>query len=704
MTRISHIKLSMIAGATCAILASASHAAPLPQVSDNLPPQALKNVPEGKLKQTLQRVPQQARDRALQRLADLGIPTVDQRFMDADSSGELFYIEEGLVEDVEEAAEVTAELSSSDSVLPAVDVFKLHTNPNSTNKIFLDFDGGLISGKAWGGGATYDTQPFDLDGNPTDFNDAERARIHEIWTRIADDFAAFDVDITTEAPESMGPNTGWLLFTKDADKNGKAMPSQGAGGVAYIGVWGRSSYTYYQPALVYYNRLGGGAATFMAEAGSHEMGHNFGLGHDGDSTTSYYRGTGADNDPSSWAPIMGVGYYKNVTQWSNGDYPDANQLQDDIAILQSQLGGSSDTSGNAENPVALVIDEQGQFRATNREVDPGALIAANKGSIQVADSDWFQFSAGTGPLTINATPAWDAFTRSARRGGNLDIGLRLYDAQGTLLVEYADSYETSASISTTVAEGLYVLEVFGTDSVYASDYGSQGHYYLQGEITLGSADTTPPDPNPMEFAQQPEATSAYSIAMASVVATDDRQGIVSYQFTCTYGDACVSSDWQTETTFTAIGLSASSEYCFTVSARDLAGNVTEPSAEMCATTNDAPVELTAPVAPSGLTVTDGQDGTAILSWTDNSDNETTFEIEREKEFKVGRYKFTQLVASLAENTESFTDSSGTGSYIYRVRAVNSAGSSDWTSWSEVTVTSGSTDGVNKPCRGKQCSL
>lgn len=698
----SHLTLSVLAGCMSAFVATASFAKPLPQLSENLPPQALKDVPEGKLKQALIGMPQAARDRALRRLSALGIPAVDQRFMNADNSGELFYVEEGLVAD---AALASDESPATAMVLPDIDVLKLHSNPLADNTIFLDFDGGAFSGRAWGAGAYYDTQPFDLDGNPTSFNDTERARIHEIWTRIADDFAAFNVNVTTEAPDEFGPNTGWLLFTKDRDKNGNAMPSQGAGGVAYIGVWGRSNYTYYQPALVYYNQLGGGVATYMAEAGSHEMGHNFGLAHDGTSTTSYFRGLGRDSDPSSWAPIMGVGYNKNVTQWSKGDYPDANQRQDDIAILRAQLGASADTSGAIDSPVALVIDDDGNFSATNREIDPGNVSNHNKGSIQVADTDWFQFTAGTGTLSITATPAWHAFTRTGRRGSNLDIGLRLYDAQGTLLVESADSYETSTTLSTSVSEGLYVLEVYGSDGLYATDYGSQGHYYLDGQITVSAADTMPPDPNPMQFAVEPYSSSATEIAMESVVATDDRGGVVSYLFSCTYGDVgCENSEWQTETAFTASGLSPSSEYCFTVSARDLAGNVTEASAEMCTITQDLPPETTVPEAPGELVVTDGQDGTALLSWIDYSDDETSFEIEREKQFNVSRFRATTIVATLGENTQAYVDASGKGTYRYRVRALNSAGSSDWTAWSDEVVVTNDNDNNNglKPCRGNKC--
>ncbi len=70
-----------------------------------------------------------------------------------------------------------------------------------------------------------------------------------------------------------------------------------------------------------------------AEAASHEAGHTLGLGHDGanGTQTEYYGGQGSGN--TGWAPIMGVGYDQTVTQWSKGEYANANNTQDDLAII-----------------------------------------------------------------------------------------------------------------------------------------------------------------------------------------------------------------------------------------------------------------------------------------------------------------------------------------------------------------------------------
>ena len=82
-----------------------------------------------------------------------------------------------------------------------------------------------------------------------------------------------------------------------------------------------------------------------------------------------------------------------------------------------------------------------------------------------------------------------------------------------------------------------------------------------------------------------------------------------------------------------------------------------------------------PAAPSALTATSGGKGSASLSWTDNSNNEESFAIERSTSMSGG---FIQ-VATVAANVRTYIDNTlfRKTTYYYRVRAVNSGGKSGY---------------------------
>jgi hypothetical protein len=85
-----------------------------------------------------------------------------------------------------------------------------------------------------------------------------------------------------------------------------------------------------------------------------------------------------------------------------------------------------------------------------------------------------------------------------------------------------------------------------------------------------------------------------------------------------------------------------------------------------------------PVPPSGLTVANSGDGTAVLEWQDNSTNEVRFEIQRAPAFSTG--------ISVGSNVTTYSDPAGPGTFSYRVRAVNVSGASVFTPWVQVTIT------------------
>ncbi len=452
-------------------------------------PISMQLLPAGPLKTSLEALPQDARNRALEWMGRLSLNQSDLDYLRVDAHGGVYFADTFLP-DPELVNEQQADEAAVLPAINAADTFVLHSRPGAPNVVYLDFDGHTITGTAWN--SSNDplvAKPYDIDGNPNSFSSEERARIGEIWHRVAEDYAPFDIDVTTEEPASFGPHVGRILITEDVDANGKHMPAKGAGGVAYVDVFGRSNYSHYSPALVYFNNLGHGGATYVAEAASHEFGHNQGLSHDGTSSHSYYTGHGSGK--VSWAPIMGAGYYKNVTQWSKGEYPDANRTEDDIAIIAAKLGYRADDHGDSMGTATpLSVDASGNIVASNPETDPHNSHPGNKGIIGDRDDvDMFYLDAAAGPLSLTVTPAWDAFTRSNRRGANLDVEAVLLDSNGSVVASAEPADETDASISVNVSGGRYYLQIDGVGNGASpgySDYGSIGQYFINGSLTLST--------------------------------------------------------------------------------------------------------------------------------------------------------------------------------------------------------------------------
>lgn len=96
-----------------------------------------------------------------------------------------------------------------------------------------------------------------------------------------------------------------------------------------------------------------------------------------------------------------------------------------------------------------------------------------------------------------------------------------------------------------------------------------------------------------------------------------------------------------------------------------------------------PPVVTLPAAPTMLGASAASTDEINLSWSDNSDNEAHFEIERcDGKGKCQRF---EAVGQAGTNETSFMDQGLTAAtnYSYRVRAVNSAGSSAFSNTAKV---------------------
>ena len=392
----------------------------------------------------------------------------DLHVLSTDGFGNPFYTEPSVSQ---AAAGGGAAAAAGDDTLwqgyDLAETFSLHSKSDANHVIYLDFDGHVTSGTYWNdafaGGDDIVTTSWSSDADDTSLSDSEKAMIQRIWARVSEDYAPFDVDVTTEEPPLAD-----LMKSGDVDTKWGSRVVIGpntwfspAGGVAYVGSFNWSSDT---PCFVFNTSESG-----VAEASSHEVGHTLGLTHDGDLSTAYYSGNGSG--ATSWGPIMGAPYGRTLTQWSQGEYLNASNAQDDVAIIASQngFGYRADDYGDvfAEATPLLAAG------ATQIDTSYGVIE-------QSTDYDVFSFQAGSGAASISVAPL--------AIGPNLDVLAELYNSAGTLIGSSnpVDTIDADLSLSLP-GEGTYFLRVSGTgkgDPLVEgyTDYGSLGNYRISGTV------------------------------------------------------------------------------------------------------------------------------------------------------------------------------------------------------------------------------
>ncbi|MGZ3769869.1 MAG: fibronectin type III domain-containing protein [Bdellovibrio sp.] len=127
------------------------------------------------------------------------------------------------------------------------------------------------------------------------------------------------------------------------------------------------------------------------------------------------------------------------------------------------------------------------------------------------------------------------------------------------------------------------------------------------------------------------------------------------------------------TSYSNTGLTASTTYYYRVHAVNSGGN--SANSNTASATTQAAV-TTAPVAPSSLAATVASSSQINLSWTDNSNNESGFKVERGTS-SAGPFT---LITTTAANASSYSDASLAASttYYYRIAATNAVGTSSYT--------------------------
>jgi hypothetical protein len=615
-----------------------------------------------------------------------------QRGLAIDDSESLLFICEGLPASAQSAQPVNGSIAEALAV-ESTDPFQLHSFPGASRVIYLDFNGHTTQSTQWNssfnGGANIVSQPFNADA----------ATIRAIWRRVAEDYAPFAIDVTTQDPgiEALRrSSSGDSAFGVRVVISPTNWYSGSAGGVAYVGSFDWNTDT---PCFIFAEQLANGEK-YIAEAISHEVGHTLGLFHDGKSgsgATEYYQGHG------SWAPIMGVSYYKSVTQFSRGEYSGANNTQDDFNVITGFAPLATDDHGNTLGTASTL---------SGPTVSDGGTIERN------SDVDIFRFSTDAGAISLSI--------QGPSPEPNLDIKAELLDANGQVL-QTSDPTGLNATIATNLGAGTYYLRISGVgagdpQSTGYSTYGSVGNYVITG--TLAGALSAPTITVPSNIVAEatsasgavvtftttatssgtsvptsnsPASGSTFPLGITTVTTTATYNGVTATQtFTVTVRDTTPPTiTVPANMTVAATGTNGA-VVTFTTSATDIVSGArpttnTPASGSTFAvgtttvttTASDAAgnsgnrtflVTVTAvtppPAAPTGLSATAG-DGTVTLGWSAVS-GATSYNVKRST---VSGGPYALIASGLASASYTNTGLTNGTTYYYVVTASNGGGES-----------------------------
>ena len=335
----------------------------------------------------------------------------------------------------------------------------LSSLPGAPATLYLNFTGDITP--SYGTYHNIVTPAFDQDGDPTTFSDGELAAIQTVWSYVAEDYAPFNINVSTVPPANMAHGV-----TEKVDIGGDgAWTGSKAGGLCYVNDFTVASIP--NIAFVFSKNLAGGNARDTGDAASHESGHGFGLSHQ-----SQYSGTTVIAEYSTGpgdgtAPLMGNSYAAQRSLWWYGTSDvSSTTYQDDMAVIARPANGfgyrPEPGDGTAATATPLVVNQGTQLSGAGLIIRP-------------TDLDYFAFASGPGAVSFTVSVPADV--------NNLAPRIELLDASGSTVIASAgpSAADFSATITATLpAAGAYRILVASSDG----RPGNVGHYSISG--TIGS--------------------------------------------------------------------------------------------------------------------------------------------------------------------------------------------------------------------------
>ncbi len=316
----------------------------------------------------------------------------------------------------------------------------LNSNPGAPASLYLDFNGHFQP--VWSSYTNIVTPVYDVDGDETTFSDAELANIQAVWEMVAEDYAPFDINVTTVEPSVLAPGVPSDSANKVAMR--VAIGAEVGDWAAGCGIAQYNSFTNSLPNVVYVFT----PMTLLAigQIASHEAGHSFGLYH---------------QDPGG-VPIgryiMSSGTLAfNQCTWATGTNT-SGVFQDDMAVLANSTNGFGYRSDDHGDTIGIATP----LAQVGNTWSGAGIVGTN------ADVDVLSFSVTTEHtyrIAVTGNPV----------APNLDIVLELRNAAGQVIAcanpPNNPQNTQNAEIVKNLAPGDYYLSVMSTGI-----YGRIGQY------------------------------------------------------------------------------------------------------------------------------------------------------------------------------------------------------------------------------------